>query len=200
MKLSAPIYTLKRLAKSISREEKIPLHDALDRVANAEGFRKWSLLSAQATASNSNQILELITPGELILLGARPGHGKTLMGVDLVAKSTNLGKQAWFFTLEWNQADVEDRLSFLGQLPLAKNERFHFDSSDSISADYIIKCLADSEYGTVAVIDYLQLLDQKRTNPVLSSQIYKLKSFAQIHGYIIAVSYTHLTLPTTPYV
>lgn len=38
MKLSAPIYHLKRKAKRLSREAGIPLHDALDRVAATEGF------------------------------------------------------------------------------------------------------------------------------------------------------------------
>ena len=46
MKLSAPIYQLKRNAKRLSREEKIPLHEALDRVAAQEGFGGWSLLAA----------------------------------------------------------------------------------------------------------------------------------------------------------
>lgn len=185
MKLSAPIYSLKRLAKSISRTEKIALHVALDRVANQEGFRNWSLLSAQVTVNWSNQILEVINPGELILLGARPGHGKTRVGLELVAKSTKLGKQGWFFTLEWNEADIEECLISLGQPSITTNHRFHFDTSDSISADYIIDCLEESERGTVAVVDYLQLLDQNRSKPVLSSQMHKLKSFAQMHGYII---------------
>src|SRR5579862_7868029 len=39
MKLSAPIYHLKRKARLLSREKKIPLHEALDRIAIEEGFR-----------------------------------------------------------------------------------------------------------------------------------------------------------------
>ena len=38
MKLSAPVYRLKRRAKVLAREERIPLHEALDRVAMDEGF------------------------------------------------------------------------------------------------------------------------------------------------------------------
>jgi hypothetical protein len=42
MKLSAPLYHLKRKAKILSRAENIPLHEALDRIARQEGFGGWS--------------------------------------------------------------------------------------------------------------------------------------------------------------
>ena len=45
MWLSAPIYRLKRRARLLARNEKIALHVALDRIARAEGFAGWSLLS-----------------------------------------------------------------------------------------------------------------------------------------------------------
>ncbi len=185
MKLSVPIYSLKRRAKCVSRQENIPLHTALDKVAKTEGFDNWSLLAARAKSNiSAADMVELFASGEIVLLGARPGHGKT-QGVDVVAKSTKTGKHGWFFTLEWNYADVEECLSYLGETSLSTNRHFHFDASDSISADYIIDRLVNAKRGTVAVIDYLQLLDQKRTNPDLSEQVGKLKAFAQQHGVII---------------
>src|SRR5215216_6321112 len=51
MKLSAPLYHLKRKAKLLSRAEHIPLHEALDRVARQQAFGAWSLLAAKATAT-----------------------------------------------------------------------------------------------------------------------------------------------------
>ena len=186
MKLSVPIYSLKRRAKSVSRQENIPLHTALDKVAKTEGFDNWSLLAARTKANiSATEVMGLLTSGEIVLLGARPGHGKTLLGIDLVAKSTKTGKHGWFFTLEWIEADVEECLSYLDETPLSTNGHFHFDGSDSISADYIIDRLVNAKHGTVVVIDYLQLLDQKRTNPDLSEQVKKLKEFAQQHGVII---------------
>jgi hypothetical protein len=47
MRLSAPIHRLKRAAKVQARDQAIPLHAALDRVATAEGFASWSLLASQ---------------------------------------------------------------------------------------------------------------------------------------------------------
>ncbi len=186
MKLSVPIYSLKRLAKSISRKENIPLHAALDKVAKSEGFDNWSLLAARTTTNASaTEIMGLLTSGEIVLLGARPGQGKTQLGVDLVAKSAKTGTHGWFFTLEWNKADVEEQLNYLGEANLTTNDHFHFDGSDLISADYIIDQMVNAQPGTVVVIDYLQLLDQKRTNPDLSKQVSKLKAFAKQFGVII---------------
>ena len=51
MKLSAPIYRLKRKAKLISQHKNIQLHQALDGVAVEEGFSAWSLLAARFAAT-----------------------------------------------------------------------------------------------------------------------------------------------------
>ena len=48
MKLSAPVYHLKRQARLLSRQRKVPLHEALDRIAAQEGFASWSLLASKA--------------------------------------------------------------------------------------------------------------------------------------------------------
>ncbi len=52
MKLSAPIYHLKRQARLLARREDIPLHAALDRLAAAEGFPNWNMLAAKLAASS----------------------------------------------------------------------------------------------------------------------------------------------------
>jgi len=186
MKLSVPIYSLKRRAKSISREKNIPLHAALDKVAKTEGFDNWSLLAARTKASiSTTEMMGILKSGEIVLFAARPGQGKTLTGIDLVAKSTRAGNHAWFFTLEWNKADVEEVVNYLDEVPLATNSYFHFDGSDMISADYIIDRLVSAKRGTLVVINYLQLLDQKRTHPDLTKQVNKLKVFAQKIGITI---------------
>ena len=82
MRLSAPIYHLKRKAKRLSRDEGIPLHDALDRIATTEGFSAWSMLAAKAAAvTPANRLFPQFQPGDLVLVGARPGQGKTLMSL-----------------------------------------------------------------------------------------------------------------------
>jgi len=53
MRLSAPIYRLRRQAKLLARKAGIPLNQALDRVAKDEGFQSWSLLVARYPAQNA---------------------------------------------------------------------------------------------------------------------------------------------------
>lgn len=186
MRLSAPIYHLKRKAKRLSRGEGIPLHDALDRIAVAEGFSAWSLLAAKAAAvTPAGKLFPQFRPGDLVLVGARPGHGKTLMSLELAVEAMRSGSHAAFFSLEYTEKDVLDRLRAVGADLAQFDKLFEVDCSDAISADYVVKQMAAASPGTVVVIDYLQLLDQRRENPDLTVQVRALKSFARDKGLIV---------------
>ncbi|MCE9649760.1 MAG: replicative DNA helicase [Parvibaculum sp.] len=202
MKLSAPIYRLKRAAKLLSREKNIPLHEALDRVAAQEGFSGWSLLAAKASATApAGELFGRLSPGDLMLVGARPGQGKTLMSLELAVEAMKAGHRGVFFTLEYTEKDMLDRFRDIGVEPGRFEGLFEFDNSDEISADHIVKRLASAPRGTLAVVDYLQLLDQKRENPELSIQVRTLREFARDRGLIIVCisqidrSYDPLTKP-----
>lgn len=184
MKLSEPIEVLKRKARLLSRSEGIPLHAALDRIAAAQGFRSWGLLVARAP-SIAAEMYSQLQAADLVLLGARPGLGKTLMGLKLAVEAVRSGNRGFFFTLEYTERDVLDRLRVIGVERRRLGASFAFDCSDAISADYITEALASTPGGTLAVIDYLQLLDQKRDNPDLNSQIRALKAFALRQGVIL---------------
>lgn len=186
MQLSAPIYALKRKAKLLSRNEHIPLHEALDRIAINEGFGCWSLLAAKAAAiAPARKLFAQLAPGDLVLIGARPGHGKTLMSLELAVEAMKSGSRGVFFTLEYTEKDVLDRFRALGVDPVHFNGLFELDNSDAINADYIVKALASAPRGTLVVIDYLQLLDQRRENPELTVQVRALQSFARARGLIM---------------
>ena len=187
MKLSAPIYQLKRRAKLLARDEKLLLHTALDRVANQEGFASWSLLSARSAArARPGALLEKLSPGDMLLLGARPGQGKTLLGLDLLLDAVREGRQGVFFTLEWSERQSRERLrSRAGDKP-ALADAAEVVASDAIDAELIVRHLAHAARGTIAVVDYLQILDQQRSKPDLSEQISILQSFARERGVIFA--------------
>ncbi|MBX3117609.1 MAG: hypothetical protein KF784_00970 [Fimbriimonadaceae bacterium] len=186
MKLSTPIYHLKRKAKLLSREDKIPLHEALNRVALAEGFSSWSLLAAKASATApASKLFSRLKPGDLVLLGARPGQGKTLMSLELAVEAMKAGNKSVFFTLEYTPKDVLECFRDIGVDWTQFEGLFEFDGSDAISAVYIVEKLVTAPRGTLVVIDYLQLLDQRRENPALSVQIRTLKSFAKERGLIV---------------
>lgn len=186
MKLTAPVYRLKRNAKLLARKEDIPLHEALDRIAVGEGFDSWSLLAAKLAAIRpAGMLVDQLKCGDLLLLGARPGQGKTLLGLELVVEAVKRGGRGMFFTLEYTEKDVADRFRALGVDPRHFGERFELDCSDAIDAAHVIGRLALAPRGTFAVVDYLQLLDQRRDSPALSVQVQALKIFARERGVIM---------------
>jgi len=179
MKLTAPIFILKQQAKTLSRKEKIPLHQALDRIAFREGFNAWSLLAAKAVSDRpSERFIEQLSPGDLALVAARPGQGKTLFSLELAVETIRRGNPAAFFTLEFTQADVAGCFEILGEKVTNFTDRLLIDDSDQICADYIADRLASAPPKMLVIIDYLQLLDQKRLNASIEDQIHRLKAFA----------------------
>lgn len=179
MKLTAPIYQLKRRARLLAREEEIALNVALDRIAAQEGYRAWSELAALHSCEGpASKLFRILQPGELALIAARPGLGKTLLGLELCCEAAKFGQHPVLFTLEYTQTecmaklnDIESNASLLSQIDL--------DCSDQINADHIVSRVKSMPTGTLAVVDYLQLLDQRRTDPPLQDQISALRSFAR---------------------
>ncbi|MEN0001035.1 MAG: DNA helicase [Pseudomonadota bacterium] len=188
MQLSAPIYVLKRKAKLLARDSGIALHQALDRVAIGEGFQSWShLMSAPASGRRVYDVLSQLGSGDLVLIAARRGQGKTLLGLELAAKASQLRRKGYFFTLDYHEREIVDRLSTIGVDPSSIDENLVLDTSDDVSAEHIIGTLTDEREPTLIVIDYLQLLDQKRTNPSLDDQIKSLQNYVIGTGTICAV-------------
>ncbi|MDK1389947.1 DNA helicase [Sinorhizobium sp. 8-89] len=186
MKLSAPIFQLKRRAKLMARNNNVPLHEALDQIAREEGFAGWSLLSSQvAAASLSKSILARLDEGDLLLVAGRPGHGKTTLGLQLLLDAARDGRKAVFFTLEFTEQQARRHLRSLEEGSHGFCKTLEILTSDEISADYIIRHLSGSARGTVAVIDYLQILDQERSKPALSEQVLALGDFAKKTGVIL---------------
>lgn len=186
MKLSAPIYQLRRRAKLMARNEKIPLHAALDRVARDEGFSAWSLLSAQiALGSPSKAVLSGLADGDMFLLAARPGHGKTLLGLELLLDAIRERRKAVFFTFELTEEETREHIRSLNGDADGCGGGLEIVATDEICAEYIMRYLSGSARGTIAVIDYLQVMDQQRRKPALSDQVLALRDFARKSGIVL---------------
>lgn len=185
MRLSAPIYQLKRRARLMARTNKIALHDALDRVAREEGFERWSLLSSRASAISAPSLLPQLVNGDLLLLGARAGQGKTRLALKLLLDAIREGRRALFFTLEYTDRQARELAHALDRAEAPAADRLEIVTSDDIDANLIVHHLADSPKGTVAVIDYLQILDQDRRKPALAEQMDILKRFAMDAGVVL---------------
>ncbi|MFK0686175.1 DNA helicase [Ochrobactrum sp. BD67] len=186
MRLSSPIYHLKRRARHLANNADIPLHVALDRIAAQEGYKSWSSLINKATAPvSTEEIYSYLKSGDMVLVGARPGHGKTLLSLDIMIEAMRAGNYGRFFSLEYTEKEVAGRFQALGVNQDDFQHVFRLDCSDAICADYIIAKLDDAPTGTVVVVDYLQVLDQKREKPDLTTQIAALRSFASNRRHII---------------
>jgi len=187
MRLSAPVYQLKRRAKNISRVRGIPFIKALDQIAMNEGFANWSLLARHVNKrAPSSCILEKLDAGELTLLGARPGHGKTLLALDLVVDAVRAGRSGAFFSFEFTITELRERFQTLGCSSEVHGNQLLLDATDDICADHIMNRLDGAPPNTVVVIDFLQALDQKRSTPKLDNQVRALKSFAVTRSMLIA--------------
>lgn len=183
MHLTAPIHRLKRRARDMARAEGIPLNKALDRIAVSEGFTSWSHLAATLPRP-APVLLDRLSPGDLVLVAARPGHGKTLLALDIALQAVRARRAAHVFTLDYHEAEVLTRLRELGADPGELGAGFHLDTSDDICAGHILSGLGRPRPGTVVVVDYLQILDQKRSHPPLDAQLKTLSEGTKRLGII----------------
>ena len=168
MQLSAPIYALKRKAKLLTRGSDIALHQALNKIAIEEGFQSWSHL----VSSSGNE---------------NPGQGKTLLGLELAGKASEVGRKGYFFTLDYHERDIANRFSKMGIDPNSINETVVIDTSDDVSADHVINRLKAKDDPALIVLDYMQLLDKKRTNQSIGDQNRSLQKYVIDAGAICAV-------------
>ncbi|MBB2794042.1 UNVERIFIED_ORG: replicative DNA helicase [Rhizobium pisi] len=122
-------------------------------------------------------------PGDLLLVGARPGHGKTLMGLKLAVDE--IRPSGCVLLARVHTRECRRSFRAIGIDRAQFDHLFEFDGSDAISADHMTARLVSAPRGTLVVVDYLQLLDQKRENPELSAQVGILKVFARQRGIIM---------------
>lgn len=190
MKLSAPIYQLKSRAKALRKSCSCTLSKALDQVAQQEGFSSWSLLQSKTKdllPKRYEDILDYFNEGDLVLLGARPMVGKTSFATGLFVKSVLRQLQKnYYYSLAEIGSDVVGRMKAYASFIEDSGNMYEIDCTDEICADYIIgKTTGQIGPGSLVVIDYLQLLDERRVTPPIQEQVQKLKSYAQKQGCII---------------
>ena len=184
MRLSAPIYVLKQRARALSRRLDIPLNQALDRIAQTEGYDRWSLLTARNP--KVERLLDALTPGDLTILAARPRQGKTMLCLDLLVRTIRAGGRGAFFTLAYSPSELEDRVAALDLDP-PMLERLTAESLVGLTAGDVIRGLRDEPRGTIAIVDYLQGLGPDAERPALRNQVEALRRFAAASGVIIVV-------------
>ena len=190
MKLSSPIHVLKNQAKLLKKEKAIPMVEALNSIAEREGFSSWSLLKSKQPNELPNsydEILNYFNEGDLVLIGARPGTGKTNFSIGLLVRAIQKKEvKNYYFTLSEVHKDLAGRIASYDESIGAHNPFLGYSYSNDIQASYIIKnTQQEISKGSLIVIDYLQLLDERRINETLQDQVEALKAYAKKTGCII---------------
>ena len=143
------------------------------------------MAATRKTETPAVRLLRSLKAGELALIAARPAQGKTLLGLQVLVETVRRGGQGAFFTLEYTMGEARQRLAALAGDATDIGRHLLLDCSDAIDADHIMVKLADMPPGAVAIIDYLQLLDQRREKPPLAAQVSALRDFARRRGLIL---------------
>ncbi|MEM9709497.1 MAG: DnaB-like helicase C-terminal domain-containing protein [Pseudomonadota bacterium] len=94
----------------LSRDKGIRLHTALNQIATKEGLRDWSHLAFNYSKTTpAKEIINQLNSGDMVLIGARPGRGKTLLGLELAGMAKQNSRKGYVFSLDYNDTDVWDR-------------------------------------------------------------------------------------------
>lgn len=181
MRFSLPIFRLKQNARALARADGIALHKALDLVAQAEGFERWSLLARRAREAGPD-LGRHLPDGALVLVAGRPEQGKTLLALDVVARHVMRGGHGAVFSLDETDVSLAQKIARLGHDLGDVSGRLTCCTRDDISADVIADWMREVPRGSVAVLDYLQILDQRRASPPLEDQVRVLRDAAQVTG------------------
>lgn len=182
MKLSAPIHVLKAQAQQLKKEKGITNTEALDLIAKREGFNSWSLMQSKKDEmfpKSYDEILDFFNPGDIVLIGARPSKGKTIFTIGLLVQAIQKKiARNYCFSLSEIHKDIAGRIAVYDETIGEKD--VDLDYSNDINADYIIEKTSKTiSKNSLIVIDYLQMLDEKRSNPPLQVQVEKLKNYAK---------------------
>ena len=166
----------------------MPISAALDGVFDAidENRKRGnrSLIGLDTGYKELNQFTFGFQPGELIILAARPGVGKSAFALNIAQKScTNQGTHAAFFSLEMGIDQLVMRL-----LSLTSNVKLSKIRSGDMSDEEATKLLA----GRVALDNLNIYLDETTTNDLESIKIQCRKLKRENKLDIIIIDYLQL--------
>ena len=101
------------------------------------------LAKRDAATGRAARLLAQLDPGDLVLIGARPGEGKTVLALEILAEAAAAGQAASFLTLEYSGETVRDLLAETG----LEGRAIKVDTSDGICAGHIVETHAAAPTG-----------------------------------------------------
>jgi replicative DNA helicase len=94
-----------------------------------------------------DQYLAGLKPGQMIVLGARPGGGKTALALNIAANVAGAGESVLFFSMEMPKEEIADRLLAMGSdVRLIRISRGKLDAAE---LDRLANQQTDAGVGTI---------------------------------------------------
>jgi replicative DNA helicase len=201
--LSRTIRSLKLAAKKLSVSNYISYSQALDSIAEKEGFVSWSLLSQHNNSLQVKTMHELcqhIFQAQSVLLAARPNVGKVSLAINLSLLAAKSNNPVIYFSFSTSKKAIQEKLaaanSAIAHSQFAKSD-LRLEESNSIknslneisklpikiydsifSIEEIKKIICDKvNRNGFIVIDYMQLIKCD----TIETAVFELKSSAKIN-------------------
>ena len=180
MKLSSPIFVLKRRARQISRETDLLLSQALNLVAKQEGYRSWGSLAAKYASTRTGvDVLARFEPGDFILMECRPNPTSRSQKLQFLTGMIDLKAKAWVFSSTNDHAEIKSQIQHFGQSSSADASNLNVLNIDALDADKIVETLGPKVRGGVILIEDLNELTPKLPPQGVNAQLEVLRSYAQ---------------------
>ena len=122
-----------------------------------------------------------LTRGEITIIGGRPGHGKTTVMINMLAKALEGGKRAIFLSRELPNSELIKKIMCLesGHLSYSMVRKNVYDSQERGEVDRIIKVIKDKYHE-----DNFLMFDNLRDFASSASEVKKFKPDIVFDDYI----------------
>lgn len=159
--------------RSMGAQGPEPVGDALSRVVDAMG--RGVVRGVDTGYGMLDNTLRGMKPGELHIIAARPGVGKTALALNIALNVATAAQPVVFFSLEMDSDSIVQRMvsaalntskppltAVRGAIPMFRAAQLYLDCTPSITLDGIYASLTrhTTVYGKPALVlvDYLQLV------------------------------------------
>ena len=122
-----------------------------------------------------------LTRGEITIIGGRPGHGKTTVMINMLARALENGKRAVFLSRELPNSELIKKIMCLesGQLSYSMVRQNVYDSQERGEVDRIIKLIKEKYHE-----DNFLMFDNLRDFASSASEVKKFKPDIVFDDYI----------------
>lgn len=129
----------------LEKDSLYTIHDLIEELHSIPANGQWGLNWGIASL---DKWIQYLTPGEVIVIGARPGHGKTALAIQLADFWSLNGHKIFFQSLEMSRIEIDSRrLARISGIAEWKIKRgFNFSENKSIDFERTINYSAARIY------------------------------------------------------